>query len=108
MIYLFLLAHLIFILLIGRWAFFIFKDFKIPVTVHNLPIILLVGLGLFVTTYCSIYKPMYFIPTGILIGGIVFIINVIKIPNQINPSFVRNISMSLFCTMFWTEMIVVF
>lgn len=108
MINLILITHGLFALMIALWYFSILKLVKTSITIHNLPIILLIGLGLFITTWCAAFKQQFFIPTGILVGTIVFIINSVKIPNQPNPSLIRNFGMSLFCTMFWPEMIIVF
>lgn len=103
-----LIAHALFIIVISFWSYYIAKEFKIPITIHNLPIILLVGLGLCVAAWAAAFKPMYFIPTGVLCGFVVFGINLVKIPGHANPSIIRNMCMSLFCTLFWPEMVVLF
>ncbi len=102
-----LAAHIIFVIVIAIWSLSLLKKYKIPITIHNLPIILLVGLGLCIAAWSAAFKPEYFIPTGVIFGFIVFGINLVKIPGHANPNIIRNICMSLFCTMFWSEMIVI-
>lgn len=100
--------HSFVILLLAIWAFDMSKKLKMPITIHNLPIILLTTLGLCITTWLSGYYPEYFIPTGIMAGAVVFIINSVNIPGQINPSVYRKIFMSVFCVLFWPELSVLF
>lgn len=108
MSYLIFGLHGILILMLAIFSWRTFKFVKVPITVHNLPIILLIGLGLCVTAWWSGFNPEFFIPTGVLFGFLVFIINSVKIPNQVNPTLFKNICASLICVMFWPEFIVFF
>lgn len=108
MSYLILIIHSILILLLALWSFGTSRVLKIPITIHNLPVILLTGLGLCITAWCSVFKPEFFIPIGILVGLVVFTINSVKIPDQPNPTLFRRICISLLCIIFWSELIVFF
>lgn len=103
-----LIIHGILILLLALWSLRASRILKIPITIHNLPVILLAGLGLCIAAWCSIFKPEFFIPTGILVGLVVFTINSVKIPDQPNPTLFRRICISLLCIMFWSELVVFF
>ncbi len=103
-----LIIHGILILILAFWSWGTFKSLKISITIHNLPIILLTGLGLCITAWWSRFKPEFFIPTGVLVGFLVFIINRVKIPDQPNPTLFKNICTSLLCVMFWPELVVFF
>jgi len=106
MLNLILIAHGILILLLASWAFSSSRFLKVPITIHNIPIIILTGLGLCIAAWWARFNPEYFIPTGILFGFVVFIINSVKIPNFPNPTIFRKICMSLLCVLFWSEIIV--
>lgn len=98
--------HGVLILLLSVWSFKMARILKIPITIHNSPIVILVGMGLYVSLWCAKYNPVAFTSIGAIIGVIVFIINSVEIPGQHNPSMFRKILMTLACVMFWPEVMV--
>jgi hypothetical protein len=102
------IIHCILITLLAGWAYSASRVLKMPITIHNLPIILLTGVGLFVGAWCAKNKPEFFLPTGVLTGVTVYLINSFPVPGQTNPGFLKKICVSLLCVLFWTEMVAAF
>lgn len=106
MLHLAFVAHIVFIWILAIWAFNASLYYKIAVTIHNLPIILLAGLFLYVAIWIMMFCPILFFAIGFTVGFAIFVINSVKIPNQTNPILMKKIFMSLLCFAFWPELII--
>lgn len=98
--------HGVAILLLARMLWAASKAYDVPITIHNLPIIILTGLGLAGATLLAMTNLMWYIPTGVLLGGLVFSLNSVEMPGHPNPSLFKKLAVALFSMAFWPELIV--
>lgn len=101
-----LILHSISILILSIWSLYNFKILKTKLTIHNLPLILLTGLGLFVTVWLAMNRLDIFLSIGIFIGVAVFLIYSFPVPGVIGPSLKQKIGLFVLYSVFWPEMIV--
>ena len=100
MSYIIFFIHSVAIVLLARMLLGSFKIWGIHVTIHNLPYVILCGMGLGLATWFAVTNLLWFILIGILFGGLIFVLNSVEIPNHPNPSFMQKILIALFCTFF--------
>jgi hypothetical protein len=98
--------HGVVIFLLARMLWGASKAFQVPITIHNLPLVILTGMGLCLTTWLAMFHPALFFPTGVLLGGIMFTINSVEVPGHPNPGLLQKIGVACLATAFWPELLV--
>jgi hypothetical protein len=102
----FFIIHAVAIMLMARMLWAAAKAYQVPITIHNIPIIILTGMGLVLATLIAVTHPLWFLPTGFLIGGIIFTLNSVEMPGHPNPSLIRKLLVALISVVLWPELIV--
>lgn len=105
MIILLLILHSVAVLILSIWSLYNSKILKLPINIHNIPVILLTGLGLFVAIWLAINRLHIFLAIGIFIGVLVFLIYSFPVPGINGPSFSQKIGLFFLYSIFWPEMI---
>lgn len=98
--------HGVAIFLLARMLWGASKAFQVPITIHNLPLVLLTAMGLGLTTWLAMFHPALFFPTGVLLGGIMFTINSVEVPGHPNPTLLQKVIVALVASVFWPELLV--
>lgn len=100
------ITHTVASLVLIRMIWAASKAYKIPVTIHNLPIIIMGGMWLAGGTYLAMTNFIVFMSLGLLVGGIMFVLNSVKMEGHTNYSLPHKLLVSLFGIFFWTEFVV--
>ena len=80
----------------------LFKEYKIPINIHTLPVILLGTLFLAVTEYTCIKHFKVCLPFGIFFATIIFLLESSNIPTKPVPLLSR-LTIFLIVAIFWSE-----
>lgn len=102
--FVFILAHLIAIILLVRTVWWSYKNYSIPMTTHDLPVLGIWVLLLFGTISLSIFYPLTYLIIGSLFGMFQFVLESIEIPGRPNYSFLGKLISSLSVVFFWPEL----
>jgi hypothetical protein len=100
--------HVVAIFFLVRMLWSASRAYKIPITIHNFPIIILTGLGLAIATYLSITHSTFYLVTGFFVGGMMFVLNSLDVPGHKNNSLFQRIMASILGMCFWPEFMVFF
>jgi hypothetical protein len=79
---------------------------KLPITLYNLPTIIITIMCLLFTMWLSAKHIMLFIPTGIVMAIIIWFINSAPIPGEPPVSIFKKIVSAMLVTLFWNHTIV--
>jgi hypothetical protein len=104
--YILFVIHSVAIMLLARMLWAASKAYNVPITIHNLPIVILTGLGLGLATWIAMFHLLWFIPTGLLCAGLVFTLNSVEMPGHPNPSLFKKLIVATISAAFWPELIV--
>lgn len=101
-----LILHSIFVLILSAWSLYNFKALKGKITIHNLPVVLLTGLYLFLAVWLAVNQLYIFLSIGVFIGTAIFLLYSFPIKGVINPSFAQRVGLFVLYFVFWPEMVV--
>jgi hypothetical protein len=77
--------------------------FKIKVTIHNFPKIVMSAVGVLAGMYLCVKHFIFFVPPGLLLGAVIFGLNSLDIPGEVKPSLFRRILSFVIVTLFWNQ-----
>jgi hypothetical protein len=104
MTYPFLFLHIVALILLTRTVWWASKNYSIPLTFSNLPIMGIWVLALFGTIYLSLFHPWIYLMIGIPLGLFQLILESIELPGRPNYSFLGKLLSALSVIFLWPEL----
>lgn len=100
----FLILHFIAMILLIRTVWWAYRNYSIPITIHDLPILGIWTLLLFGAISISIFYPLTYLIIGGIFGMFQFILESIEIPGRPNYLFLGKLISSLSVVFLWPEL----
>lgn len=101
-----LLLQMISNLILFRLIWWGYKKFKLKITWHNLPVILICLLLIIAGTLLNLHNVAYYLPTGALLGLFIWTLNSIEVNDHPSQPFINKLLISTIVCMVWPQIIV--
>lgn len=101
-----LLLQIVASLILMKLVWWGHKKFKLNVTFHNLPIIIMCLLLIVGGSYLALYNGWMYFPVGALLGAFIWTLNSIVVHEQQTQSWAGKMLISLIVCLVWPQIIV--